>query len=153
MEADLKQTWAKAQTSIQQMIAQQFVALSQKVLAEWSEETSTDSILKLFKKRIENLSQKQKKEIEKVISKQKVININSSNKLSKKQQDFVITLLKAYWTISQKTKIQFRAVSNLVLGLEVRLGDTVLDWSVKSYLDEMEQNLTIHVNGLINVEK
>ena len=127
IETDFEQSWTKAKASIQQMIAQQFVALSQKVLAEWTEETSIDVVLKLFQKRINALSKKQKENINKTITNQKVIDINSFSKLSKKQQDFTLDLLKRNWKISPKTKIRFHVLSDLILGIEVRFGDMVLD--------------------------
>lgn len=149
MQQDLVQNLTKNQSNIQSLLGQQFLGLTQTVLREWSDATPTDLVLKLFQKKILSLSKKQLSNINKHLINQKVINISSSDRLSKKQQDFVIQLLQKNLQIPEKVKFHFQVRSNLLLGLEVRFDTMMLDWSIKTYLDEIEKNLNDQMMGLM----
>jgi len=141
LQSELENDLAKVDGTIRQFLAQQFLTLSHKVLAEWSDETPMDMAIKLFQKRILNLSKPQKNKILNFIKNQNVIDINSSSKLTKKQQETIIQILKQSWTIRPKTKINFHISSALVLGIEIRFQTMKLEWSIQSYLDDVEQRL------------
>jgi F0F1-type ATP synthase delta subunit len=49
--------------------------------------------------------------------------------------------LRDYFEISPKTKIQYKTESTLVLGVEIRFAENSIDWTIKNYLDELEQSL------------
>ncbi len=153
LQSELENNWAKVDGTIRQFLAQQFLLLSHKVLTEWSNETPMDMAIKLFQKRVLSMSKIQKNKIANLIKNQKVIDVNSSTKLTKKQQELIIQILKQSWTIYPKTKINFHISSSLVLGIEIRFQTMKLEWSIQSYLNDIEQKLGHMLKNFTGSEK
>ena len=149
MQQELDQSWSNAENSIREMIAKEFVLLSQDVLSEWSNQTPMDQALTLFIKKVTTLPKKKKSELQRVLNQQKTIQILTSETLNKKQQDLLQRTFQQKFTLSSKTHIQFKRQADLILGLEMRLGDFVLDWNLNTYLQEMEERLKQQISGLI----
>ena len=58
-------------------------------------------------------------------------------------------ILASHFNIPVKMRLQFKKSSQLLLGLEIRLGDFLLDWNLKSYLAEVNQRLKQNISHLI----
>lgn len=149
LQDTLNNAWITAENSIHNMLASEFIQLSQKVLTEWSNQTPMDQVLSLFKKKVNTLSQNQKASLQKILLKQKTILVNSSEPLTQKQKDFVKGVLLKDFVLPSKVKFQFKKQSTLILGLEIRLGNFLLDWSLNSYLEEVNQRLKQNIAVLI----
>ena len=153
LQEDLKNAWDNATNSINAMIASEFMTLSQKVLAEWSKQTAMDQVLLLFKKKVQSLTRSNRLSLQNILSQQKILVIHSSEKLSKKQQDFVKTLLSQNFNLPPKIRFQFKEKNDLILGIEMRLDTFTLDWSLKTYLEEVNQRIKQNISGLISPVK
>ena len=55
--------------------------------------------------------------------------------------------------ITAKTSISWTTDSDLILGLEIRLGSTLLEWNLKNYLNELQHNIQTATTALILSEK
>ncbi|MBQ4472267.1 MAG: hypothetical protein II942_03390 [Alphaproteobacteria bacterium] len=153
MQDDLNRSWNNAQQNIHDMIASEFLRLTKNVLSEWSDDTPMDQVLSLFKKKLDKMTKKQRSDLDKALLNQKLVTISTSETLTKKQQQFVTDLLRKNCRLSDKTKLRFTQDASLILGLEMRVGQFLVDWNIKTYLDELQQNLTHEVSGLIAPHK
>ena len=141
------------QDEVRSVIADQFIVFSQKILYELTEETPFNCVIQTMTNKIKNLGQKQKNELEKSLLKHNVININSSNTLTKKQQQELLKILKTACPINKKTKIIWNKDSGLILGVEIYIGSSLLEWNLKNYLDELNHHIQVATNALILSEK
>ena len=141
------------QDEVRSIIANQFVSLSQKLLRELTEDTPFNCVVQTMIKKINNLDKKQKSELEKNLLKQNVIKVSSSSTLTKKQQQELTQTLKHVCPINAKTKIIWNKDSDLILGLEIHIGNGLLEWNLKNYLDELSHNIHSATTALILPEK
>ena len=149
LQDDLDRSWLAAEAQIQQMIAAEFVVLSQKILTEWSTQNPMDQVLKLFEKKITTLSAKKHSDLQKLLMKQKSLYIITSATLTRKQQENLKKISQTNFALPPKLRIQYKKQSDLILGLEMRIGTFLLDWNLNTYLDEMNQHLKQQIAGLI----
>ena len=89
----------------------------------------------------------------KILLKQNVIHVNSSNALTNKQQQKLLKTLKTICPINAKTKISWIVEPDLILGLEIYIGNSLLEWNLKNYLDEVSYNIRSATTALILSEK
>ncbi|MBP5344302.1 MAG: F0F1 ATP synthase subunit delta [Alphaproteobacteria bacterium] len=141
------------QDEMRSIIAHQFVAFSQKLLQELTQGTPFDTVIQTITNKINKLDKKQKLELEKNLLKQNVINITSSNQLSKKQQQELLKTFKKVCPINAKTKVMWKVDSDLILGLEIYVGNSLIEWNLKNYLDELNYNIRSATTALILSEK
>ena len=149
LQADLDSNWATAQSTIQQMISTEFMALSQRVLSEWLHQTPVDKMMAVFDKKLYALSKMQKKQIQLVLNQQKVIQILTATPLTKSQQIMMRNILEKNFILPPKLRIQYKQDVNAILGLELRIGDFELNWSLHTYLEEMNDRLKQEIASLI----
>ncbi len=141
LQTDLDLSWVTAQDQISQMIAQEFMMMAQKILTEWSDRTPMDQVLILFAKKLELMSSAKRSQTQKVINAQKSVQIFTSTKLNQKQQNAVRYLLKAHFSLPPKMRLQYQQQPDLILGIEIRMGDFSLDWNLNTYLNDVNQHL------------
>ena len=149
MQNDLLAEMAALHTDIGHFIATDFVNLASVALQELSGCCPLDQALNLFLKKIRTLEKSEIKKINIVIQKQKLILINSSKVLTKKQIKETTQVLQKTFCIPSKCKIKFNIIPELILGIEMRTGDISLDWNIKAYLDILNANLDATVANLI----
>lgn len=149
LQDDLDRSWVAAEAQIQQMIGSEFIVLSQKILTEWSTQNPMDQVLKLFEKKITALTVKKRSELQKLLIQQKSLQIVTSATLTKKQQESIKKVLESNFDLPPKLRILYKKQSDLILGLEMRIGTFLLDWNLSTYLDEMNQHLKQQIAGLI----
>ena len=149
LQDDLNRSWTAAKSQAQEMIASEFIALSQKILTEWSVQNPMDQLLTLFQKKIVDLSIKKQTQLQNLLLKQKSLQIITSHTLTKKQQVMIRGILQNSFDLPPKVRIQYKKRPDLILGLEMRIGNFLLDWNLNSYLDEMSQHLKQQIAGLI----
>ena len=149
LQEDLTQSWHAAEDKIQQIIGDEFVTLSQKVLTEWSNQTLADQLLLVFEKKLLRLSSARKKLLQKMLSQQKSLQIRVAPALHKKQQDVLKKILQKHFILPKNTHFQYRHNKDLILGIEIRIGDFSLDWNLNTYLKEINQNLKHNISSLI----
>lgn len=153
LQQSLNDVWDNAQNSIHEMIASEFMILSQKVLSEWADQSSMDQVIKLLGKKLSGLSKAKKDEVQKLLLKQKSIQVFASETLSKKQQETIREILGKSFTLPQKLRVQFKKKDSLILGIEIRLDNFLLDWNLNTYLEELNQHLKQNISSLISSAK
>ena len=149
LQATLDSNWTSAENTIQQMIGREFVTLAQKILTEWSSQSPVDQMLILFAKKVKALSQNKKKQIQTILKQQKSVQVITSATLTKAQQNNLKEILSKNFVLPPKMRLQYKKHSDLILGLEIRIGDFSLDWNLNTYLNEMNERLKQGISGLI----
>ena len=137
---------ASLRLEIRDIMAQNFVHLSRQVLKDLSGLSPIEQTITLFKEKIKKLTKTEIKNIQETLKKKKVINITASSPLSDKIQKDLNSFLRKQFGSSD---VIYSVQSNLILGIEAIIGETVLEWNLKTYLDTFEGNLNAALAGLI----
>lgn len=141
LQSEIKLQNQNLKSELEQFISRDFLQISGKIITDLTGATPIERVLNLFYERLVNLNKSEIIKINKIIKNQKVIIINSSNSLSEKHQRDMTRFLRSYFEIPPKIKIQYQVVPTLILGIEIRIQDIGIDWTIKNYLDELEQSL------------
>ena len=149
MQNDLLAEMTAFHTEIGDFVAKDFMRLSEQALKELSECCPLEQAVNLFLKNLRKLDKSKIKKINIILKKQRVIFINSSNTLTKKQVQEITKTIKKILLLPAKCRINFVVVPELILGLEMRTGDVSVDWSLKSYLDTLNTNLDATLANLV----
>ena len=134
------------QSELEQFISHNFLRIAGQIITDLTDATPMERVLNLFYQKLTKLSKTEKTKIDKTIKNQKVIIINSSSALSDKHKRDMGQFLRSYFTVAPKTKIQYSVVPDLILGIEIRIRDIGIDWTIKNYLDELQQGLDRTLN-------
>lgn len=146
MQADLNRETTALSLEIRDMIAHNFLDLSRKVLADLSGLAPIEQAINLFKKKMDSLPKTEIKAIRTAVQKVGKVSLTSSEKLSPKtRQDISAYLGKTLGA----DKVDFVHDEQLILGIELTAGETVVEWNLKTYLDTFEGNLNTALAGLI----
>ena len=146
MQDALNRESSTMQLEIRDMLAENFLNLSQRVLTDLSRLSPMEQAIALFQRKISDLSKIEKKSIQDILKKKNQIIISSSAKLSVKEQKSLSQFLTRQFG---NAEISYRTQPDLILGIEALIGETVLEWNLKSYLDHFEGNLNAALAGLI----
>ena len=130
-------------SELEHFISHDFLTISGKIITDLTDATPIERVLNLFYQKLIKLTKSEKLKIDKTLKTQKVIFVNSSEALSENHKQDMNRFLREYFDIPTKTQIRYRTESTLVLGIEIRFADISIDWTVKNYLDEMEQALEL----------
>ena len=149
MQADLDRQVQSLHTQINELFADNFVTLSQKMMGELSGETAFSGSLSLFQKQLKNLSKSDIKKIKSSYEKQNIICISSSETLSKKMQQELAIFLSDTFDWALPLKMRFETDKNLILGLEMTVGNHSAEWHLKAYLDEYQNKLNTKLSYMI----
>lgn len=128
-------------SELENFISHDFLNIAGKIITDLTDATPIERVLNLFYEKLVKLTKSEKTKIIKIIKNQKVIFVNSSETLSENHKRDMNRFLRDYFEIPPKTKIQYKTESTLVLGIEIRFADIAVDWTVKNYLNELEQGL------------
>lgn len=146
MQDALNRESVSAEIEIRDLLAHNFLSLSQKVLTDLSQLAPMEQALTLFQKKVSDLNKDTVKSIREVLKKKKEIVVSSSAELSGKDQKKLSHFLTEQFG---NADIVYRVDPDLILGIEATIGETVLEWNLKSYLDQFEGNLNTALAGLI----
>ncbi|MBQ7413044.1 MAG: hypothetical protein IJV07_02070 [Alphaproteobacteria bacterium] len=146
MQDDLNRETQTKQLEIRDMMVQNFMALSRRVLSDLSGLAPMSQSLVLFQKKVSALSKTEVATIRKSLQKTGRIAVETSDKLTDKERN---TLAAFLTDIFGQAEITFGQQPDLILGIEVVAGETVLEWNLKTYLDLFEGNLNTALAGLI----
>ena len=149
MQNDLLAEVASLHTDIGHFIATDFMRLAGQALQELSHCCPLDQAVNLFLGRLKKLDKKDINRINIILKKQNVILVNSSDTLTQDQMQEIKKLIKKMFVLSPKCKIKFDTLPELILGLEMRVGDVSIDWNLKAYLTTLNANLDATLANLI----
>lgn len=149
MQADLNRETSSLQLEIRDLMARHFLELSRKVLVDLSGLSPVEQAVLLFRKKIEKLNSKDKEKIKNIYSKQKIISISVSDTLTKKASDELTDFIRKTFKADPSVRICIEKNSDLILGAEMTVGDMVVEWNLKSYLEAFTNNLNTALSGLI----
>lgn len=152
MQRDLIRENEAIQLEIRNLLADNFIALSRKILSELSGATPLEQTINLFKNKVSALSKIQKEKIKKFYLKQNNVRIISSDDLSDKEKDELINFLKSELDTKENPKVFFEKDTSLILGIEMVIGDVSLEWNLKNYLEEYRANLNKTLSTIITSE-
>lgn len=143
-ELKVEQEQAKQETI--QFITKDFTESIEKVLVDFTKITPMDHIIKLFIEKFTTLQKSDTQKLNNIIKKQNVIYINSSETLNKKQQEKISSFIQKELILPKKCKILFKNTPSLIMGIELLVGTFSVQWTIKSYLDDFQENLDKHLN-------
>ena len=149
MQADLNRETSSLQLEIRDLMARHFLELSRKVLVDLSGLSPVEQAVLLFRKKIEKLNSKDKEKIKNIYSKQKIISISVSDTLTKKASDELTDFIRKTFKADPSVRIRIEKNPDLILGAEMSVGDMVVEWNLKSYLEAFTNNLNTALSGLI----
>lgn len=149
LQSEIKLQNENLKLELEQFISHDFLRIAGQIITDLTDATPMERVLNLFYKKLVDLNKVEKTKIVKIIKNQSVIVVNSSETLSERHQYDMSRFLRSYFEISPKTKIIYQVSSSLILGVEIRIQDIGIDWTVKNYLNELEQGL----NNLLNHKK
>lgn len=152
MQHDLIRENETVQLEIRNLLADNFIALSRKIMSELSASTPLNQTIDLFEKKVTLLPKSQKEKIKKFYLKQQNIRIISSDDLSEDMKEKLTNFLKAGLDFKVNLNILFEKDASLILGIEMIIGDISLEWNLKNYLDEYHTNLNKTLSTIITTE-
>lgn len=152
MQHDLIRENESLQLEIRNLLADNFITLSRKILSELSASTPLYQTIDLFEKKVSTLSKSQKEKIKKIYLKQNNIRIISSDNLSDEIKEKLTIFLKEELNLKENLTILFEKDASLILGIEMIIGDISLEWNLKNYLDEYHANLNKSLSTIITNE-
>ena len=146
MQEDLNREAASLQLEIRNMVVQNFLHLSKKVLTDFSELAPLAQTIALFQKKMKELSDTEWAALRKQAKNTTAIQISTSEKLVPADKRELTT----YFTKQfGNVPLTFQINPDLILGLEVMIGETILEWNLKTYLDSFDDNLKTALAGVI----
>ncbi|MDR2902262.1 MAG: hypothetical protein LBU87_04060 [Lactobacillales bacterium] len=148
-QADLNRQTAAGEIYIRQLLVQNFLELSEKALRELSDVSVLQQCVLLFQKKINGISKKQLGDIQKEISKGHKITLTLSEELPTKMIDSIMDFIRVKFNIKNNIPIDIQIDNSIILGISLKINDTVIGWHMKSYLDTFEENLTQTLETLI----
>ena len=149
LQDNLDLLWAQSQLHIQHMIGAEFMALTKKILGEWSHQNPIDQLLLVFEKKLRSLPKAKHKLLQKTLLQQKNLLVITSSILHPTQKAALKKILQKYFTFPGKIRFQYKHQADLILGIEIRIGDFSLDWNLNTYLQEINQNIKHNISSLI----
>lgn len=149
MQDDLNREATSLTIEIRNMIASHFCQLSRQVLTDLSGLAPMEQAVLLCQKKIKSYSKSEIDDIKKSNKKQNVIQIYSSETLDKKTQENMTAFLTKNFALKPEQKIRFSVNSDLILGIEILIGESIIEWNLRTYLDTFENNLNTTLSGLI----
>lgn len=152
MQHDLIRENETVQLEIRNLLTDNFITLSRKILSELSASTPLYQTIDLFEKKVSALSKSQKEKIKKFYLKQNNIRIISSNDLSDEMKEKLTIFLKEELNFKENLTVLFEKDASLILGIEMIIGDISLEWNLKNYLDEYHANLNKSLSTIITNE-
>ncbi len=149
LQNNLNRETATLQLEIRDLIATRFLELSHKIMQDLSGLSPIEQAVLMFQKKINNLTKTDKKEIKNITKKQNDILISLSDTLSKKAEQNLVVFIQKAFGLTEDVRIRTDKNPDLVLGVEMSVGDRLIEWNLKSYLDTFEENLNTALAGLI----
>lgn len=134
---------------IRDLLADNFIALSQKMMSELSGQTPFEHSLELFKKNVLSLSKTDVKKIKDAYKKQNVVSITSSNDLNNKTKEDLGLFLSKTFGWETPVKMKFETDKSLVLGMEMTVSDIAVQWHLKTFLDDYQDKLNNSLMSMV----
>ena len=141
LQSEIRLQNTNLKSELEQFISRDFLRIAGKIVIDLTGATPLERVLNLFYKKLVNLTKSDIIKINKTIKNQIVITIYSSDALTIKHQQDMNRFLRSYFDIPPKTRIKYQVAPHLILGVEIRIQDIGIDWTIKNYLDELEQGL------------
>lgn len=146
MQDDLNREALAKELEIRNIMIQNFMDLSRQILTDFSGIGPMAQGIELFKQKVKSLPKSTLNTIKTNLKKEGSVTVTASEKLTPAEQQNLTAFLTE--TLGNTT-LKFAVQNDLILGLEVTIGETVLEWNLKSYLDLFENNLNTALAGLI----
>lgn len=149
MQDDLNRQAINLHTQIRDMMADNFVTISKKIASQIAGMDCIEHSIDLFQKKVSGISKTDAKKIKSAYQKIGIISISSSETLTETTQKKLAQFLSETFDWELPLKMKFETDTDLILGLEMTVGDICIQWHLKEYLDEYQTNLNTALAGLI----
>lgn len=136
--------------AIQKLTVEHFNRFAEKAMKQMANADLNDWIIKQFADKIKNLPADEKIKLRENFCSQKTLRIETADEMSAERKKQTEDLLRAECGLSDGIKFQYRVDENLLGGIIVQGGEYMVEWSLKSYLQEFKQAMSDEVSRLIN---
>lgn len=150
MYAQMRVEKESIETQIRDLTVENFMKLSKKMMNDFGILTPMDNAVILFQKALNKLSLKEKKEIGGSILKQKEITILCTPAPSEEQRKAIQNALSNAFSLPSTIQYVFKEENALIIGIEIKIADLLVSWNLKSYLDEMQENINKALSEKLN---
>lgn len=137
---------------VRNFMAENFMHLTQKIMTDLSGSSSLDKNVILLQNRISSLSKEELNNIKKILNKQKDIFITSSSSLSEKSEKELLSFFNKRFEVKGDIRAHFSTNPDLILGIQMTIGDIAIEWNLKSYLEDYQTKLNTLLGTLITEE-
>lgn len=141
IKADILADKKQIETQVRDLAIENFMTLSQKLVKDFGLLTPFENTVLLFQKTITELPEDEKSIITKALQKKNKLTILVSQKLTDLQEKEIQKTLADTFLKGQSVLCFFKEEPSLILGLELKTDELLVEWSLKSYLDEMQENM------------
>lgn len=148
LQADLEREKESLQLEMRNQIASSFSLVARKIMSDLSGVTPIEQAAILFQNKMRKLDKKQLLSIKKKAKNQKDIYIYSSDSLKLEQTNSLKSFIQKQLDLNETQNIRFQKNKDLILGLELVVGDLSLDWNIKSYFEEFDTHLNATLTGI-----
>lgn len=148
LQADLEREKESLQLEMRNQIASSFSLVARKIMSDLSAVTPIEQAAMLFQNKMRKLDKKQLLSIKKKAKNQKDIYLYSSDSLKPEQANSLKSFIQKQLDLNETQNIRLNKNPDLILGLELIVGDLTLDWNIKSYFEEFDTHLNATLTGI-----
>ena len=148
MSADLIQEKENLTLEIRNTFSTSFADMADKIMRDLSGTASIDSVVSLFQNKLKTLNKDQLNKLKNSVKLQKNIYVYSSDSINKDLANQLSKFLKSKLGIKENQQLIFKKDPELILGIELKVGDINLEWNIRSYFDDFNTNLNNALTGI-----
>lgn len=136
--------------AVQKLTVEHFNRFAEKAMKQMANADLNDWIIKRFADKIKNLPVDEKTKLRENFQSQKVLCIETASEPDFERKKQIEDLLRLECALPESIKFQYKINADLVGGIIVQGGEYMVEWSLKSYLQEFKQTMSEEVSRLIN---
>ncbi len=128
--------------------AQQFMLMAEKLIQNFGSISPAEQAANLFKNQLNTLTKTQLKALMTAVQKQSGLILLQAQNMPPDRQKDLHKFIKQKLGLTDRTQIETVIDETLILGFELHVGDTVIEWSLKSFSEELRNNMNIALSEI-----
>ncbi len=141
LHQELKNQKQAIALEIENLVVENFMVLSNQLCQEFGALSPMDNVVNLFENQLLKIDSATKAQIKKILSQKPFIMLSSSQELTDAQENSIKTALQSCFELQDTTIIKTKIDTDLLLGMQLGVGDMLIEWHLKAYLDKIYDNI------------
>ncbi len=141
IQMDLERDKALTALKIRDFAGRHFIAVTEKLINTFTGLSPVEQATALFKKQLDTLSVTELKNVSALATAQGRMILRQSHALPKTKQVDLQKFIRKKLQLPPRFSIESIVDEELILGFELRIGDTVIEWHLKAFTTELYTNL------------